>query len=458
MYAIDDQLIDRFHICDDYLQPLLAAVHRSPGRRPRCLCSATETGGVDMYVARIGGRYVLKRMPGTGPHHAPACPSFTPPVELTGLAPLIGTAIREQPGTGLTRLTLGFPLTRHPARASTATTGQCDAAAENECDNAKLSLRGLLHLLWDEAEFVRWVPAMAGRRRWPAIRRYVLLAADAKATKSRTLAELLWLPEPFTVAEKIDIAARRATMFAPYAASGRHKRLLLGLGEVKDIGAARFGRHKLIVKHAPDCPFILNPETLAILHRNFATELGLRQALPDTKLIALFTFGITDAGVAVADRVALMNVTADWIPFESVFEHTLVTGLVARSRRFRKAMRYNQPATHALAALILTDTDPPTACYLISAATNGAPAPNDPNLPLAQWIWNTSIQAMPQIPAPITAVSAAGPRRVSTTNPAAEEAYDPTFAKEAQSWTKHTTAQMNSPKADCAKTSDTSSR
>src|SRR5689334_16794938 len=116
MYSIDDQLVDRARIGDDYLQPLLAAVHRSPTRRPQCLCSASETGGVDMYVARIGGRYVLKRMPGTGPHHATACTSYTPPAELSGSAPLIGMAIREHPGSGITRLVFGFPLTRRPGR------------------------------------------------------------------------------------------------------------------------------------------------------------------------------------------------------------------------------------------------------------------------------------------------------------------------------------------------------
>lgn len=400
MYAIDDQLIDRTRIGDDYLQPLLATVHRSPQRRPRCLCSASETGGVDMYVARIGGRYVLKRMPGTGPHHTPSCSSYTPPAELTGLAPLLGTAIREQPSTGLTRLALGFPLARNP---TSPTREACDVdsdAGTNQADSTKLTLRALLHFLWDDAELVRWVPAMSGRRSWPAIRRHILLAAQSKTTKSRELSELLWLPEPFALAKKEDIAARRTVAFSPLHGAGAKRRLMLALGEVKDIAPARFGHHKLLIKHAPDCPFILEPATLTHLHHAFATEFALRQSISDSKLIALFTFAVTPAGVAIADCIAVMSVSAEWIPFESVFEHTLIRRLIGHGRRFTKSLRYNQPATIPLASLVLTDTDPPTACYLTTATTTGAPLPPDPDLPLQQWIWNTSVDAMPSIPPP----------------------------------------------------------
>lgn len=457
MYSIDDQMIDRARVGDDYLQPLLAPIHRSPQRRPRCLCSAPETGGVDMYVARIGGRYVLKRMPGTGPDHAPTCLSYTPPAELTGLAPLIGTAIREQPGTGITRLALGFPLTRYSSRSPG---DGCDVGVSIGADGverARFTLRALLHFLWSEAEFVRWVPAMSGRRSWPTIRRHVLMAAESKSTRNGDLPELLWLPGPFTVADKAEIAARRVEAFAPLLTPGNHRRLMFALGEVKDIAPARLGRHKLLIKHAPDCPMMIEPETLARLKHVFGTELALRQAIPDSKLIALLTFGLTKAGVAVADRIALMNVSADWIPFESVFEHTFITALIARGRRFAKSLRYNQPATSPLASLVLTDTDPPTACYLIAAPTTGRPPQPDPNQSLSQWIWNTSVEPMPNIPSPVTWHTG---RAYLPPNPRphddAQEAPESTASKEAPSWpNRNARPKRNSTNTSCTMTSAT---
>lgn len=64
--------------------------------RPRCLCQHGEPG-VDMYVARVLNGYTVKRMPNTGSQHATTCPSYEPPAEFSGLGPLVGTAIVENP-------------------------------------------------------------------------------------------------------------------------------------------------------------------------------------------------------------------------------------------------------------------------------------------------------------------------------------------------------------------------
>ena len=50
-------------------------------QRPRCMCLVE---GIEMYVARLAGTnegFIVKRMPNTGSHHAPNCPSYEPPPE-----------------------------------------------------------------------------------------------------------------------------------------------------------------------------------------------------------------------------------------------------------------------------------------------------------------------------------------------------------------------------------------
>ena len=37
----------------------------------------------------------------------------------------------------------------------------------------KLSLRGLLHYLWDQGELTRWQPGFAGKRTWSTVRKCV---------------------------------------------------------------------------------------------------------------------------------------------------------------------------------------------------------------------------------------------------------------------------------------------
>jgi len=60
-----------------------------------------------MYIAQLEGRHFVKRMPLSGRDHDPACPSYDPPYELSGLGPLIGNAIQVD-ANGRTMLKIDF--------------------------------------------------------------------------------------------------------------------------------------------------------------------------------------------------------------------------------------------------------------------------------------------------------------------------------------------------------------
>ncbi|MFX8156693.1 DUF1173 family protein, partial [Acinetobacter baumannii] len=66
-------------------------------------------------------------------------------------------------------------------------------------DGTKLTMRGLMHFLMDEAGLTRWTPAMAGRRNWYVVRRELLKAASSKMTKGQPLPTLLHIPESFAL-------------------------------------------------------------------------------------------------------------------------------------------------------------------------------------------------------------------------------------------------------------------
>jgi hypothetical protein len=75
---------------DEGFQDLLIRAYRGKVR-PLCLCCDPP---VPMYVTDIGDQLVIKRMPLSGGKHDPACPSYEPPYELSGLGPLMGEARR----------------------------------------------------------------------------------------------------------------------------------------------------------------------------------------------------------------------------------------------------------------------------------------------------------------------------------------------------------------------------
>jgi hypothetical protein len=367
--------------------------------RPMCLC---RNPGLPLYIARVGGRLILKRMPGTGARHDPTCASYEPPYELSGLGSVAGSAITEDLDTGTTLLRLDFSLTKSAGRAPPAPSATPDKG-EVRSDGTKLTLRALLHYLWDQAGFNRWRPGMAGKRNWAVIRKFLLEAAEGKTSKGKGLSDILYVPEMFQSEREAEITQRRSSfMTRATATAGKARPLLIIVGEVKEIAPARSG-YRLVIKHAPKFPFLLNEDIHRRMGVVFASELSLWNANPDTHLVAIATFGLDSAGVATVEAIALMVVTENWIPFESVSEASLLDALTRRKISFLKGLRYNLPASQPLASVVLHEDAPtPLAMFIVPNEADAAYRPALDALiassDLAAWIWSPGNEPMPALP------------------------------------------------------------
>lgn len=164
----------RFDVAGHHLDPnlsthaarqVLAAAH-ADRVRPACLCRPGG-GEREMYIARLGADpYVVKRMPDTGMVHAPDCPSYLPPESLSGLGQVLGAAIQESADTGITALRLGLRMGKADRNAPTATGGGDGSSDSVSTDGTRLTLRAVLHYLWQEAGLATWSPGMTGKRNW----------------------------------------------------------------------------------------------------------------------------------------------------------------------------------------------------------------------------------------------------------------------------------------------------
>ena len=113
----------------------------------------------------------------------------------------------EDPATGQTSLRLGFSLTKLPGRSQMPPVGSETESVSS--DGTKLSLRGLLHYLWDQAELTKWHPGFAGKRTWGTVRRQLLSASEDKFARGDSLRSRLYIPETFSVDHRDAINARR---------------------------------------------------------------------------------------------------------------------------------------------------------------------------------------------------------------------------------------------------------
>lgn len=330
-------------------EPAIARAY-AKRQRPRCLC---RPEGIEMYIARLERGYVVKRMPESGHRHAPACPSFEPPAELSGIGPLLGGAIREDPSTGMTMLKLRFSLSKGPGRASPS---KAQASAGSVVSSrARLSLRALLHYLWDQAELTRWHPAFEGRRSWGVVRRLLLQAASRMVACGEPLAGKLDVPEPFSVQQQEAINERRHTRWAKATkACDGFQAMLLLIAEVKEITPARHG-HKAVIKHIPEVAFAFDDALYHHIGTRFPQELALWSALDSVHMIIAATVNIGPEELPRIAELTLMVVDKHWLPVESMTGKSLVDDLVGARRSFLRLLRYDAGTTTKLPYLALTD-------------------------------------------------------------------------------------------------------
>ena len=321
-----------------------------------------------MYICRSDeNKYLVKRMPLTGVLHDPGCDSYEMPPELSGRGALGQKAIQEDENEGLTRLRLDFSMSKRATSAAPATKTKTAGNQQPSvsADPAKLSLRSLLHLLYEDAGLNRWSPRMAGKRNWFIVRKYLTEAACGKVAGRRPITDTLLIPEPFSVELKDTILDRRSHYFANLKESGSKQPLGLLIGEVKNIEPARFG-YRMMIKHLPDLPLYLPDNLHERLSKNFSTELAFFNEDPSIHLVCICTFTRSPTGNLQADTLSLMPVDQNWLPFEDRSELDLIDRLVRHGRYFTKCLRYNLKQSDAIASLLLTDTaDTPTVVYVM---------------------------------------------------------------------------------------------
>lgn len=376
----------------------IAAAH-AEHHRPRCLCSRD---GIEMYVARLGDGFIVKRMPNTGSQHAPDCSSYEPPPELSGLGQVLGSAISEDPATGETMLKLGFSMSKIGGRSTIPTSESAGNSVVS--DGTKLSLRGLLHYLWDQAELTRWHPGFAGRRTWATVRRHLLQAAETMIARGGALDARLYIPEVFSVAQRYAIDARRVAQWARAAATpGKHQPLMLLIAEVKEIVPARYG-FKAVIKHLPDQSFAIDVSLYRRLVRTFEPELSMWGAIDSLHMVMVATFGVGSTGVPSISELSLMLATAQWIPVEDALGHHLLETLVREGRCFIKGLRYNLSAELLLATAVLTDAGTSAVPLYITplngpnGGTGHALRDLESTDMHSAWVWNSAQGPMPPIP------------------------------------------------------------
>lgn len=177
---------------------------------------------------------------------------------------------------------------------------------------------------------------------------------------------------------------------------------MLAVGEIKEFAAARDGR-KIVLRHLP-FPFMVEQSTWNRLNVRYETELELWRSGDEFHLILIATFGISAAGIAAVDEVALMVVNENWIPFESVHEQRLLERLSGSKRKSVKGLRFNLSRKQPIVSLTLPEQRPAAVAMFVVPA--GADEDYERILgemiearaEMTPWIWRVGQGGMPELP------------------------------------------------------------
>ena len=410
------------HVEDQGLQYLIGGVRLRPtdaawqqalesayarGIKPLCLC---RQGGLPMYIARYDQLFI-KRLPDTGHRHHPTCPSYEQPASQSGLGEVLGEAVIER-SPDRVEVRLDFPLTRRigrpPVRGDFGT-ARGEVTARRRC----LGLRGLAHLLLQRAGFNRWFPRMQGKRSWYVVHKHLLAAAQEIETKGVHLADVLLVPEPFSVDDAAAIATRRAQLMSVLLSPSEdvHFKLMVVMAELKEFSATDID-YRIVLRHIPDCVLymerkagerfkkVFEREYEAWTHQRSAEQAG--QADP-WRLRFLFC-GLIYAkreGVYFVDTATLIMLASTWIPLDHAYEHLLIDELVRKERRFLKPLRFESKRGAAFPNAVLLDSgDAETPLDILTPFMSGRDRAVKQRAiaqrAVAGWVWD--MQAQQELP------------------------------------------------------------
>lgn len=395
----------RADVDEDVVQAHLRQHYAAKSGTPSlCLCQDIP---VRMYIARFGERFILKRWPGSGASHAIDCARFEPPEDASGMAKLAGKAIKTDTLTGSAHLSLGFPLERVPRAQKPPPSAVEDVRALSELSDdavpdvsSKLSLRGLLHFLWQEAGLNRWRPEVTEKRTWYTVQPQLLAAAGNMVVRDAPLSQRILVPSPFDKEAKDRQARDRTALISSVASDREKRRLLLFLVEIKAFEESAYG-WKFTAKHMPERAFFMHKALYQSTMSRFKFDVGAFAEKPEnTHLMGIGTMSVSSAGNINVEDVVLMVVEEHWLPFLSLHEHLVIDHSVSTHRKFVKPMKFNMGSNRALATAIYFDTPRlPTALYVKSEGETDALARGRDDLIAKSrfhtTFWDTSRDLMP---------------------------------------------------------------
>ncbi|MFE8071993.1 DUF1173 family protein [Marinobacteraceae bacterium S3BR75-40.1] len=325
-------------------------------------CACAGIGPRRLTIRLRGENHYLAKFALSGPEHHPLCRYYTSPPENSGLQAYERCAV-EDIGDGCIQVRLRFGLTENEPTRHTGADYDPTINRQGTTRQKSMTLLGLLHLLWTEAQFNLWHPNMDGKR-WPTtIHKYLREAAASQRIGGHRLSQHLLLPANKT--GKVDYAAKNKKLVKDAITN---RRRLIVISELRPFGlnVDLVGGRAVPMNYFNGFPFLnIGDEIVANVLRRFEREVNAWRN--GSRVIAIvFTNkpqkAMSGAIAAEVCEMALMRISDTWIPLDSELEAEVELKLRKEQRFFEKPLRFDASKDDVFPDFILFDV-PGTARY-----------------------------------------------------------------------------------------------
>lgn len=323
--------------------------------RAELSCGCKGRGAKRLAVKYYEGSdsFSLARFSLTGGQHAQDCQYYSASPSQSGQCG-DASGVIDQRFDGSVKIRLEIAVLERGEIAAPAGPSKKPSDRAPSTKQSSIKLLGLLHYLWEEAGLNQWKPGFAGKRRASLCYWWVNNAADNVWAGQVKLVDLLLLPAFGAETREADRNRSRAAT----ALQAKHRMLLIA-----PLAAFTQERFEAMSRQLTISGFHGVPRTFMQAGlwdstvRRFSNAVAAWRTGHATVAIAQVELKQGSKGVyASAIDMALMSVTAEFVPVDSSYERMVAGKLVEQGRSFLKPMRYDAAADQVLPDFILTDT------------------------------------------------------------------------------------------------------
>ena len=313
----------------------------------KCCCPGIGDKRLAVRYYEESDTFGLARYPMTGEEHANDCRFYAPNPEKSGLSGY-EKGVVEEANNGFVKIRLGIGLTKK-SPSDDEVPPQPRSLRGPSRQQAKMSLLGLLHFLWDRAGLNVWWPAMEGKRDSGLVNAKLREVASEVRAGRVGLDQVLLLAAPSKESRLAEPNQKRVA-----DATEKSRRLLL----IAPLAAYKPDQATDVLRIAGfgGIPFLdMNARLWETVSNRYPRAVSAWKDGFRVFVIAQVE-GKENTRYARVLDCALMAVTDQWIPVESGFEKRIADKLTDEKRAFYKPLRFDAGEEDVFPDFILRDT------------------------------------------------------------------------------------------------------